>query len=147
MAVTETDRAKTGTTEWAIYAALKQGGTLMSTEGLDNLVEATWESLPDSRSIKHVSVNLSVWISDSTGLVLIGLDGDLSIPATATAEGVICVADMSSVTLAVGFELLGISGDGLVLASSPSRDAKVVFTALNYALEDWANNLKAALEH
>lgn len=29
MAVTETDRAKTGTTEWAIYAALKQGGTLM----------------------------------------------------------------------------------------------------------------------
>ena len=142
MAVTETDRAKTGTTEWAIYAALKQGGTLMSTEGLDNLVEATWESLPDSRSIKHVSVNLSVWINDSTGLVLIGLDGDLSIPATATAEGVICVAAMSSVTLAVGFELLGISGDGPEPYSYTSP-----LTVLNYALEDWADNLNAALEH
>ena len=142
MAVTETDRAKIGTTEWAIYAALKQGGTLMSTEGLDNLVEATWESLPDSRSIKHVSVNLSVWINDSTGLVLIGLDGDLSIPATATAEGVICVAAMSSVTLAVGFELLGISGPGPGPYSSAST-----LVALNDALEDWADNLNAALEH
>ena len=142
MAVTETDRAKTSTTEWAIYAALKQGGTLMSTEGLDNLVEATWESLPDSRSIKHVSVNLSVWINDSTGLVLIGLDGDLSIPATATAEGVICVAAMSSVTLAVGFELLGISGPGPGPYSYTST-----LVALNDALEDWADNLNAALEH
>lgn len=142
MAVTETDRAKTGTTEWAIYAAFKQGGTLMSTEGLDNLVEATWESLPDRRSIKHVSVNLSIWINDSTGLVLIGLDGDLSIPATATAEGVICVAAMSSVTLAVGFELLGISGPG----PGPYSYASTL-VALNDALEDWADNLNAALEH
>ena len=31
MAVTDTDQVKPGTTEWAIYAALKQGGTLMST--------------------------------------------------------------------------------------------------------------------
>ena len=142
MAVTDTDQVKPGTTEWAIYTALKQGGTLMSTDGLDTLVDETWESLPDSRSSKHVSVELSVWINDSTGLVLIGLDGDLSIHATATAEGVICVAAMSSVTLAVGFELLGISGE------RPEPYAYTsTLTALNDALEDWANNLKAALEH
>lgn len=142
MAVTDTGRVETGTTEWAIYAALKHGGTLMSTNGLDILVDETWESLPDSRSAKHVSVNLSVWINDRTGLVLIGLDGDLSSTATATAEGVLSIYQKSSLTFTLGLEFLGICGDVF-----ESHDYTSTPVALNDALEDWADNLKAALEH
>lgn len=142
MAVTDTGQVKTCTTEWAIYAALKQGGTIMSTDGLDDLVDATWDPLPDSCSFKHVSVKLSVWINDRTGLVFIGLDGDLDIPATATAEGVLSLYPRSSVALAVGLELLGVGGEGHRLHAYTST-----LVALNDALEDWADNLKAALEH
>ena len=139
MAVTDTGGVLTGTAEWAIYAALKQGGTLLFTADLANEI---WTSMSDADCSKMVSADLSVWINDSTGLVLIGLDGDLSIPATATAEGVICVAAMSSVTLAVGFELLGISGPGPGPYSYSSA-----LIALNDTLEDWTNNLISALEH
>lgn len=142
MAVTDTGGVQTGTTEWAIYAALKQGGTLMSTDGLDTLVDETWESLPDSRSSKHVSVDLSVWINDSTKLVMIGLDGDLDMPAEVTAEGVLSIYPKSSLTFSVGLEFLGICGDGC-----ESHDYTSTLVALNDALEDWADNLKAALEH
>ena len=36
MAVTHTGGAQTGTAEWAIYAALKHGGTLLSTDALED---------------------------------------------------------------------------------------------------------------
>ena len=142
MAVTDTDQVKPGTTEWAIYTAIKQGGTLMSTDGLDTLVDETWESLPDSRSSKHVSVDLSVWINDSTGLVLIGLDGDLDMPAAVTAEGVISISPTSHVTFGLSIELLGVSGKRQDVHTYSSA-----LIALNDALEDWAHNLISALEH
>lgn len=142
MAVTDTDQVKPGTTEWAIYAALKQGGTLMSTDGLDTLVDETWESLPDSRSSKQVSVDFSVWINDSTRLVMIGPAGDIDIPAATTAEGVISVSATSYATLGLKVELLGVSGKRLDVHTYSST-----LIALNDALEDWAHNLIAALEY
>ena len=142
MAVTDTDQVKPGTTEWAIYAALKQGGTLMSTDGLDTLVDETWESLPDSRSSKQVSVDLSVWINDSTRLVMIGPAGDIDIPAATTAEGVISVTATSYGPRDLEIELLGVSGKRQEVHNYSSA-----LIALNDALEDWAHNLIAALEY
>ena len=142
MAVTDTDQVKPGTTEWAIYAALKQGGTLMSTDGLDTLVDETWESLPDSRSSKQVSVDLSVWINDSTRLVMIGPAGDIDIPAATTAEGVISVTATSYGPRDLEIELLGVSGKRQEVHNYSSA-----LIALNDALDDWARNLIAALEH
>ena len=142
MAVTDTDQVKPGTTEWAIYAALKQGGTLMSTDGLDTLVDETWESLPDSRSSKQVSVDLSVWVNDRTRLVMIGPAGDMDIPAATTAEGVISVTATSYGPRDLEIELLGVSGKRLEVHNYSSA-----LIALNDALDDWARNLIAALEH
>ena len=92
MAVTDTGRVLTSTAEWAIYAALKQGGTLLSTDGLDDLANKIWGSMSDANCSKMVSVDLSVWINDSTKLVMIGLGGDLDMPAEVTAEGVISIS-------------------------------------------------------
>ena len=142
MAVTDTGGVQTGTAEWAIYAALKHGGTLLSTDGLDDLANEIWMLLSDTNCSKTVSVDLSVWINDSTKLVLIGPDGDLDIPAAATAEGVISISPASYVTFGLSIELLGVSGKRRDVHTYSSA-----LIALNDALEDWANNLIAALEH
>lgn len=142
MAVTDTGGVQTGTAEWAIYAALKHGGTLLSTDGLDDLANEIWMSLSDTNCSKTVSVDLSVWINDSTKLVMIGLDGDLDMPAEATAEGVISISPTSYVTFGLSIELLGVSGKRQDVHTYSSA-----LIALNDALEDWANNLIAALEH
>ena len=127
MAVTDTGGVQTGTAEWAIYAALKHGGTLLSTDGLDDLANEIWMLLSDTNSTK---------------LVLIGPDGDLDIPAAATAEGVISISPASYVTFGLSIELLGVSGKRRDVHTYSSA-----LIALNDALEDWANNLIAALEH
>ena len=142
MAVTDTGGVQTGTAEWAIYAALKHGGTLLSTDGLDDLANEIWMSMSDTNCSKMVSLNLSVWINDSTKLVMIGLDGDLDMPAEATAEGVISVSPTSYVTFGLSIELLGVSGKRRDVHTYSSA-----LIALNDALEDWAHNLISALEH
>ncbi len=142
MAVTDTGGVQTGTAEWAIYAALKQGGTLLSTDGLDDLVNKIWMSMSDANCSKMVSVDLSVWINDSTKLVMVGLDGDLDIPAAVTAEGVISISPTSYVTFGLSIELLGGSGKHRGVYTNASA-----LIALDDALEDWANNLISALEH
>ena len=75
-----------------VQAALKQGSTLLFTDGLDDLANKIWMSMSDENCSKMVSADLSVWINDSTKLVLIGPDGDLDIPAAATAEGMISIS-------------------------------------------------------
>ena len=142
MAVTDTGGVQTGTAEWVIYAALKHGGTLLSTDGLDDLANKIWMSMSDTNCSKMVSVDLSVWINDSTKLVMIGLDGDLDMPAEATAEGVISVSPTSYVTFGLSIELLGVSGKRRDVHTYSSA-----LIALNDALEDWAHNLISALEH
>ena len=87
MAVTDTGRVQTGTAEWAIYAALKQGGTLLSTDGQDDLANKISMSKSDENCSKMVSADLSVWIDDSTKLIMIGPSGDLDMPAVGTSEG------------------------------------------------------------
>ena len=141
MAVTDTGGVRTGTAEWAIYAALKQGGTLLFTDGLDDLANKIWMSMSDENCSKMVSADLSVWINDSTKLVLIGPDGDLDIPAAATAEGMISISATSHATLGLEVELLGVSGRRLDVHTYSS-----VLIALSDALDDWANNLISALE-
>ena len=108
---------------------------------------------------KMVSVDLSVWINDSTKLVMIGPAGDLGIndsaklvmigpagdldmPAAATAEGVISVSATSYVTFGLSIELLGVSGERQDVHTYSSA-----LIALNDALDDWGNNLISALEH
>ena len=148
MAVTHTGGVQTGTAEWAIYAALKQGGTLLSTDGLDNLANKIWMSMPDTNCSKMVSVDLSVWINDSTKLVMIGPSGDLDMPAAATAEGVISVSATSYVTFGLAIELLGVSGKRQdVHTYFSALSALSALIALDDALEDWAHNLITALEH
>ena len=144
MAVTHTGGVQTGTSEWAIYAALKQGGTLLSTDGLDDLANKIWGSMSDANCSKMVSVDLSVWINDSTKLVMIGLGGDLDMPAVVTAEGVIAISisPTSYVTFGLSIELLAVSGKRRDVHTYSSA-----LIALNDALEDWANNLISALEH
>ena len=142
MAVTHTGGVQTGTAEWAIYAALKHRGTLLSTDGLDDLANEIWMSMSDTNCSKMVSVDLSVWINDSTKLVMIGLDGDLDMPAEATAEGVISISATSYVTFGLSIELLGVSGKRLDVHTYSSA-----LIALNDALDDWAHNLISALEH
>ena len=142
MAVTDTGRVLTSTAEWAIYAALKQGGTLLSTDGLDDLANKIWMSMSDANCSKMVSADLSVWINDSTKLVMIGPAGDLDMPAVATAEGVISISSTSYVTFVLSIELLGVSGERQDVHTYSSA-----LIALNDALEDWANNLISALEH
>ena len=142
MAVTHTGGVQTDTAEWAIYAALKQGGTLLSTDGLDDLANKIWMSMSDTNCSKMVSVDLRVWINDSTKLVMIGLDGDFDMPAEATAEGVISISATSYVTFGLSIELLGVSGKRRDVHTYSSA-----LIALNDALEDWANNLISALEH
>ena len=142
MAVTDTGGVQTGTAEWAIYAALKHGGTLLSTDGLDDLANEIWMLLSDTNCSKTVSVDLSVWINDSNKLVLIGPDGDLDIPAAATAEGVISISPASYVTFGLSIELLGVSGKRRDVHTYSSA-----LIALNDALDDWGNNLISALEH
>ena len=142
MAVTDTGGVQTGTAEWAIYAALKHGGTLLSTDGLDDLANKIWMSMSDTNCSKMVSVDLSVWINDSTKLVMIGLDGDFDMPAEATAEGVISISATSYVTFGLSIELLGVSGKRRDVHTYSSA-----LIALNDALEDWAHNLISALEH
>ena len=58
MAVTHTGGVQTGTAEWAIYAALKQGGTLLSTDGLDDL--ATSEGVISVSATSYVTFGLSI---------------------------------------------------------------------------------------
>ena len=142
MAVTHTGGVCTGTAEWAIYAALKHGGTLLSTDGLDDLANEIWMSMSDTNCSKMVSIDLSVWINDSTKLVMIGLDGDLDMPAEATAEGVISISATSYVTFGLSIELLGVSGKRRDVHTYSSA-----LIALNDALDDWAHNLISALEH
>ena len=142
MAVTDTGGVQTGTAEWAIYAALKHGGTLLSTDGLDDLANKIWMSMSDTNCSKMVSVDLSVWINDSPKLVMVGLDGDLDMPAEVTAEGVISISPTSHVTFGLSIELLGVSGKGRDVHTYSSA-----LIALDDALEDWANNLISALEH
>ena len=157
MVVTDTGGVRTGTAEWAIYAALKHGGTLLSTDGLDDFVNKIWMSMFDANYSKMVSADLSVWINDSTNLVMIGLDGDLDdstnlvmigldgdldMPAVATAEGVISVSATSYVTYGLSIELLGVSGKRQDVHTYSSA-----LIALNDALDDWAHNLITALEH
>ena len=142
MAVTHTGGVQTGTAEWAIYAALKHGGTLLSTDGLDDLANKIWMSMSDTNCSKMVSVDLSVWINDSTKLVMVGLDGDLDMPAEVTAEGVISISPTSHVTFGLSIELLGVSGKRRDVHTYSSA-----LIALDDALEDWANNLISALEH
>ena len=142
MAVTHTGGAQTGTAEWAIYAALKHGGMLLFTDGLDDLANEIWMSMSDTNCSKMVSVDLSVWIDDSPKLVMIGLDGDLDMPAEVTAEGVISISPTSHVTFGLSIELLGVSGKRRDVHTYSSA-----LIALNDALEDWANNLISALEH
>ena len=142
MAVTDTGGVQTGTAEWVIYATLKRGGTLLSTDGLDDLANKIWMSMSDTNCSKMVSLNLSVWINDSTKLVMIGLDGDLDMPAEATAEGVISISATSYVTFGLSIELLGVSGKRRDVHTYSSA-----LIALNDALDDWAHNLISALEH
>ena len=142
MAVTHTGGVQTGTAEWVIYAALKRGGTLLSTDGLDDLANKIWMSMSDTNCSKMVSVDLSVWINDSTKLVMIGLDGDFDMPAEATAEGVISISPTSYVTFGLSIELLGVSGKRRDVHTYSSA-----LIALDDALEDWAHNLISALEH
>ena len=142
MAVTNTGGVWTGTAEWAIYAALKQGGTLLSTDGLDDLANKIWMSMHDDNCSKMVSVDLSVWINDSTKLVMIGPSGDLDMPAAATAEGVISISATSYVTFGLSIELLGVSGKRQAVHTYSSA-----LIALDDALDDWAHNLITALEH
>ena len=142
MAVTHTGGVWTGTAEWAIYAALKQGGTLLSTDGLDDLANKIWMSMHDDNCSKMVSVDLSVWINDSTKLVMIGPSGDLDMPAAATAEGVISISATSYVTFGLSIELLGVSGKRQAVHTYSSA-----LIALDGALDDWAHNLITALEH
>ena len=142
MAVTHTDRVNTCTAEWAIYAALKHGGTLLSTDGLDYLANEIWMSMSDTNCSKMVSVDLSVWINDSTKLVMVGLDGDSDMPAEVTAEGVISISPTSHVTFGLSIELLGVSGKRRDVHTYSSA-----LIALDDALEYWANNLISALEH
>ncbi len=150
MAVTDTGGVQKGTAEWAIYAALKHGGTLLSTDGLDDLANKIWMSMSDTNCSKMVSVDLSVWINDSTKLVMVGLDGDFpavfmtddDMPAEVTAEGVISISPTSHVTFGLSIELLGVSGKRRDVHTYSSA-----LIALNDALEDWANNLISALEH
>lgn len=142
MAVTDTDQVKPGTTEWAIYAALKQGGTLLSTDGADDLANKIWMLLSDTQMSKQVSVDLSVWVNDRTRLVMIGPAGDMDIPAATTAEGVISVTATSYGPRDLEIELLGVSGKRQEVHNYSSA-----LIALNDALDDWARNLIAALEH
>lgn len=142
MAVTHTGGVQTGTAEWAIYAALKQGGTLLSTEGLADLANEIWMSMSDTNCSKMMSADLSVWINDSTKLVMIGPAGDLDMPAAATAEGVISISPTSYVTFGLSIELLGVSGKRQDVHTYSSA-----LIALNDALDDWAHNLITALEH
>ena len=142
MAVTDTGGVHTGTAEWAIYAALKHGGTLLSTDGLDDLANEIWTSMSDANCSKMVSVDLSVWINDSTKLVMIGLAGDLDMPAVSTSEGVISISATSYVTFGLSIELLGVSGKRRDVHTYSSA-----LIALNDALDDWAHNLISALEH
>ena len=142
MAVTHTGGALTGTAEWAIYAALKHRGTLLSTDGLDDLANEIWMSGRDTNCSKTVSVYLSVWINDSTKLVMIGPAGDFDMPAAATAEGVISVSATSYVTFGLSIELLGVSGTRRDVHTYSSA-----LIALDDALDDWAHNLITALEH
>lgn len=142
MAVTDTGGVRTGTAEWAIYAALKQGGTLLSTDGLDDLANKIWGSMSDANCSKMVSADLSVWINDSTKLVMIGPAEDLDMPAVATAEGVISISPTSYVTFGLSIELLGVSGKRQDVHTYSSA-----LIALNDALDDWAHNLITALEH
>ena len=142
MAVTDTGGVLTSTAEWAIYAALKQGGTLLSTDGLDDLANKIWVSMSDANCSKMVSADLSVWINDSTKLVMIGPAGDLDMPAVTTAEGVISISSTSYVTFVLSIELLGVSGERQDVHTYSSA-----LIALDDALEDWANNLITALEH
>ena len=144
MAVTDTGGVLTGTAEWAIYAALKQGGTLLFTDGLDDLANKIWMSMSDENCSKMVSADLSVWINDSTKLVMIGPAGDLDMPAVATSEVVISVLATSYVTFVtfgLSIELLGVSGKRQDV--HPYTSALI---ALSDALDDWANNLISALE-
>ena len=91
---------------------------------------------------KQVSLDLSVWVNDRTRLVMIGPDGDMDIPAATTAEGVISVTTTNYCTRDLEVELLGVSGKRLDVHTYSST-----LIALNDALEDWARNLIAALEH
>ena len=125
-----------------VQAALKQGGTLLSTDGLDDLANKIWMSMSNADCSKMVSVDLSVWINDSTKLVMIGPAGDLDMPAAATAEGVISVSATSYVTFGLSIELLGVSGERQDVHTYSSA-----LIALNDALDDWGNNLISALEH
>ena len=141
MAVTHTGGVQTGTAEWAIYAALKQGGTLLSTDGLDDLANEIWTSMSDVNCSKMVSADLSVWINDSTKLVMIGLAGDLDMPAVSTSEGVISISATSYVTFGLSIELLGVSGERRDFHTYSSA-----LIALSDPLDDWAHNLISALE-
>ena len=125
-----------------VQAALKQGGTLLSTDGLDDLANKIWMSMHDDNCSKMVSVDLSVWINDSTKLVMIGPSGDLDMPAAATAEGVISISATSYVTFGLSIELLGVSGKRQAVHTYSSA-----LIALDDALDDWAHNLITALEH
>lgn len=98
--------------------------------------------MSDANYSKMVSADLSVWINDSTNLVMIGLDGDLDMPAVATAEGVISVSATSYVTYGLSIELLGVSGKRQDVHTYSSA-----LIALNDALDDWGNNIITALEH
>lgn len=142
MAVIDTGGVQTGTAEWVIYATLKRGGTLLSTDGLDDLANKIWMSMSDTNGSKMVSVDLRVWINDSPKLVMIGLDGDFDMPAEATAEGVISISATSYVTFGLSIELLGVSGKRRDVHTYSSA-----LIALNDALDDWAHNLISALEH
>ena len=142
MAVTDTGRGHTSPAEWAIYAALKQGGTLLSTDGADDLANKIWMLLSDTQMSKQVSVGLSVWVNDRTRLVMIGPAGDMDIPAATTAEGVISVTATSYGPRDLEIELLGVSGKRQEVHNYSSA-----LIALNDALDDWARNLIAALEH
>ena len=142
MAVTDTGRGHTSPAEWVIYAALKQGGTLLSTDGADDLANKIWMLLSDTQMSKQVSVDLSVWVNDRTRLVMIGPAGDMDIPAATTAEGVISVTATSYGPRDLEIELLGVSGKRQEVHNYSSA-----LIALNDALDDWARNLIAALEH
>ena len=73
---------------------------------------------------------------------MIGLDGDLDMPAVATSEGVISISATSYVTFGLSIELLGVSGKRQDVHTYSSA-----LIALSDALEDWGNNLISALEH
>ena len=122
-----------------VQAALKHGGTLLSTDGLDDLANKIWMSMSDANCSKMVSVDLSVWINNSTKLVMIGLAGDLDMPAVATSEGVISISATSYVTFGLSIELLGVSGKRQDVHTHSSA-----LIALSDALDDWGNNLISA---